>query len=75
VIFIIASVPINTPSASVTVFSVQPVDTRQIRHSGGRATAMIRQVPPNAAPRGPLFARVTFTGVEACGPGVATWAT
>ena len=27
------------------------------------------------APRGPPFARVAFTGVVACGPGVATWGT
>jgi hypothetical protein len=35
--------------------------------------AAIRQVLP-FPPRVPPFARAAFTGVVACGPGVATWA-
>ncbi len=30
---------------------------------------------PPFSPRVPPFARIAFTGVVACGPGVATWAT
>lgn len=37
-------------------------------------TAAIRRVLAHAAHTASTFAHVAFTGVVACGPGVATWA-